>query len=66
MDALKSQIPSTKSQINLKFQFSMTQTFGAVVAYRCLNLGCPLMMPFHTNTGESGVWNFEFRSLEFV
>jgi hypothetical protein len=62
----KSQISSTKLQINLKFQYPMTKTFHAVVPYRGISL-CPLViMPFGTNAGESCVWNFEFGSLEFV
>jgi hypothetical protein len=44
----------------------MTKTLTAVGPYRYGNL-CPLViMLFGTNAGGSGVWNFEFGSLEFV
>jgi len=43
----------------------MTKTFSAVAPYRCINLCQPVIMPFGTNAGGSGVWNFEFGSLGF-
>jgi hypothetical protein len=36
---LKSQIPSTKSQINLKFQYSMTKTFQGETLFGFSNFG---------------------------
>jgi hypothetical protein len=36
---LKSQIPSTKSQINLKFQYSMTKTFQDETLFGFSNFG---------------------------
>jgi len=63
---LKSQIPSTKFQINLKFQFPMTKTFIAVVSHRCTNFRLSNILQFGTNVGGSAVWNFEFDSLRFV
>jgi hypothetical protein len=44
----------------------MTKTLTAVGPYRYGNLCPPVIMPFGTNAGGSGVWNFEFGSLEFV
>ena len=63
---IKSQISSTKLQINLKFQDSMTKIFVAVVPYRFGNFDPPVVIPFGTKVRESCVWNFEFGSLEFV
>jgi hypothetical protein len=42
---LKSQIPSIKLQINLKFQYPMIKTFAAVVPHRCTNHCPPVVMP---------------------
>jgi len=44
----------------------MTKTFAAVIPYRCGSICLPVIMPFCTNTRGSGVWDFEFGSLEFV
>jgi hypothetical protein len=63
---LKFQIPSTKLQINLKFQYPMTKTFSAIGPYLYPSYCLLLIMPFGTNTGGSSVLNFEFGSLEFV
>ena len=57
---IKYQISSTKLQINLKFQYSMTKTFTTVVL-----IDLPMMMPLST-TVDGSFWNFEFRSLGFV
>jgi len=66
----KTQIPSTKLQINRKFQYPMTKTFDQNIhrdwPYCCLNLCQPAIMSFDTNAGGSVVWNFEFVSLGFV
>jgi hypothetical protein len=63
---LKSQNPSTKFQINLKFQYPMTKT-SAEVPRRCQgNLGLLSNLPFGTNTIGACVCNFEFGSLGFV
>jgi len=43
----------------------MTKTLSEVAPYRCLNLCQPVVMPFGTIAGGSGLWNFEFGSLEF-
>jgi hypothetical protein len=42
---LKSQISSTKLQINLKFQYSMTKTFTAAVSHHFAKMGLSVMMP---------------------
>jgi hypothetical protein len=57
---------STKLQKNLKFQYPMTKTFTAVGPYRFAKLALAVILPSGTNAGESGVWNFEFGSLEFI
>jgi hypothetical protein len=62
----KSQIQSTKLQINLKFQYSMTKTFSAGVAFRCTNLCSPVIVPFCINACGAPVWSFGFGSLGFV
>jgi hypothetical protein len=63
---IKSQIPSTKLQINLKSQFPMTKTPTAVGLWCFTNLCPPVMMSFGIEDGGAWVWNFEFGSLEFV
>jgi hypothetical protein len=66
----KSQITSTKLQTNHKFQYSMTKTFdirrnSSCQGSKVVDFGCPLiLLPFWTRTGQ--VWDFEFRSLEFI
>ena len=64
--SIKSQISSTKLQINLKFQYSMTKTFTAVDSHRLPNPGLPVMMPLGITVKGLFVWNFEFESLGFV
>jgi hypothetical protein len=64
--ALKSQISSTKLQINLKFQYSMTKTGTTVASNRFTNPGLPVMMPLSKTLEVFLVWNFEFESLGFV
>jgi hypothetical protein len=58
--AIKSQMKSTKLQINLKLQNSMTKTLTAVKWYGRENFCPPKLMPLGTNAGGSFVWNFEF------
>jgi hypothetical protein len=62
----KNQFPSTKLQINLKFQYLMTKTFTAVTLYHFGNLCLPIQMRSGTNACVSGVWEFEFWLLAFV
>ncbi len=62
---LKSQITSTKFQINLKSQCPMTKTFAAVVPC-CYRNPCSLVIrPFSTNAGGKafGIWNFGYWEL---
>jgi len=63
---IKSQISSTKLQINLKFQYSMTKTFARIAARGDIKSGEPGMMPLRAMTGRSFVWIFEFGLLGFV
>ena len=62
----KSQTSSTKIQINLKSQYSMSKTFPSIVSHCFVNPGQPLMMPLGLTTSGTFVWNFEFGSLCFV
>jgi hypothetical protein len=41
---MKSQISSTKLQINPKFQYSITKTFTTVVSHRFANSALPVMI----------------------
>jgi uncharacterized membrane protein len=63
---IKSQISSTKLQINLKLQYSMTKTFITVLLHRFANPGPPVMMLLSTSVISLYIWNFEFGSLGFV
>jgi len=55
VEQTKSQIPSTKLQINLKFQYSMTETFHDETLFGFLNFGhCDLFV----------FWNFN-KSMNF-
>jgi hypothetical protein len=54
---MKSQIPSTKIQTNLKFQFPMFKTPTTVLSQRWANLGLPIMLPLDNTAEESIVWN---------
>jgi hypothetical protein len=62
---LKSQISSTKLQINLKYQFPMTKTFTGVSGYQCTDLRSPILLESGPNADIpngwnlfSGAWNF--------
>jgi hypothetical protein len=61
----KSQIPSTKLQINLKFQYPMTKTTTAIAPYNCPNLYPTVMMLFGPDAGGSqfGILNLGHWSL---
>jgi hypothetical protein len=50
---IKSQNTSTKIQINLKSQYSMTKTFIKVVLHRLANPGLTVMMPLELEQGSS-------------
>ncbi|UCD81563.1 MAG: hypothetical protein JSW26_09120, partial [Desulfobacterales bacterium] len=63
---IKSQISSTKLQINLKSQYSMTKTFPKIAARHDLKSGEPGIMPLGAMADGSSVWIFEFGSLGFV
>jgi hypothetical protein len=67
-NTIKTQISSTKLQINFKFQYTMTKakTFTTVQSYRLEKPGLSVMMPMSTTVGRLSVWNFEFGSLKFV
>jgi len=52
-ETIKSQISSSKLQINLKLQYSMTKTFTAIVSLRFANPGLPVMKPLGANTDRS-------------
>jgi len=49
---MKSQIPSIKLQINLKFQYPMTKTFTASGPYRIAKLPLLVIMKFGTNEDQ--------------
>ena len=55
--ALKSQISSTKSQINLKYQYTMTKTSPTAVLYCCTQLCQPMIMQFGNIADGSKVLN---------
>ena len=55
---IKSQISSTKLQINHKFQYSMTKASTTVVSNRFTSPGLPVMLQLDT-TAE-GLIRFEF------
>jgi len=55
---IKCQIPSTKLQIKLKFQYPMTKTTKAVNWYRFEKLALLVLMSFRTKVEQSFVWNF--------
>jgi len=59
---VKSQISSTKLQINLKSQSSMTKTFVKIAACRAIKSGAPGIMPLGATASRSFIWNFEFGS----
>jgi hypothetical protein len=61
----KSQISSTKLQINHKSQYSMTKTFAKISARRDVKSGEPGKMLGAMEDGAF-VWIFEFGSLGFV
>jgi hypothetical protein len=56
--AAKSQLSSTKLQINLKLQYPMTKTFTVVGPYRFAMHTLPKIMPFVTNIDQSFFINF--------
>ena len=62
---IKSQISSTKLQINLKFKYSMTKTSATVVSNRFAN---PVSRDDSDGPTVDGsfVWVFEFGSLRFA
>jgi hypothetical protein len=49
---IKSQIPSTKLQINLKFQYPMTKTITALAPFRIAKLSVLGIMPLGTNAAD--------------
>jgi hypothetical protein len=53
-------------QINLKFQYSMTETFTTDVSNPFVNPDLSAMIPLWKTAEGSFVWDFEFGSLEFV
>jgi len=53
-------------RVNLKFQYSMTKTFTTLLTRSFAKPGLSVMIQVGTTLAESFVWNFEFRSLEFV
>jgi hypothetical protein len=55
---IKSQISSTKLQINLKSQYSMTKTFTKIAARRDVKSGEPGMVPFGATADGSFVLIF--------
>jgi hypothetical protein len=63
---IKSQITSTKSQINLKYQYSMTKTSTTIGSYHCANPDWQAMLILDKSGDGSIACNFEFGSLEFV
>jgi hypothetical protein len=63
---IKSQISSTKLQINLKSQCSMTKTFIRFVSHILAYLNLPVMIFWGTVVDGFFVLNFEFGKLEFV
>jgi hypothetical protein len=65
-ETIKIQNPSTKLQINLKFQKPMTETYTAIGQYRSTKLALPIILPFRTKVDRSMVWDFEFGLLGFV
>jgi len=65
-NTIKSQISSTKLQINLKSQYSMTKTFTKIAARHDVKSGEPGMLPLDAIADGSFVWIFEFGSLGFV
>jgi len=59
-NTIKFQISSTKLQINLKSQYSMTQTFTNIAARHDVKSGEPGKMLLSAMPGGSSVWIFEF------
>ena len=59
---MKSQISSTKFQINLKSQYSMTKAIIKTPARRDVKSGEAGMVPLDTMADGSFVWIFEFGS----
>jgi hypothetical protein len=53
-------------QVNLKFQYSMTKMFTTSLLYRFVDPVLPGMIPWCAAQDLIFVWNFEFRSLEFI
>jgi hypothetical protein len=53
---IKSQISSTKLQINLKSQYSVTKTFGKIATRYDVKSGKPGMMPLVATTDATFVW----------
>jgi hypothetical protein len=63
---IKSQISSTKFQINLKFQYSMSKTLLSFASQPFTSPGQRANMPVGLTTTGAGVWDFEFDSLGFI
>ena len=63
---IKSQISSTKSQINHKFQYSMTKASATVVSNPFTSPGLPVMIQLDTTLEGLFVLNFKFGSLGIV
>jgi hypothetical protein len=61
---MKSQITSTKLQINLKFQYSMTKTCTVAETHRKTDLRVKKLLD--TTVKRTIVWNFGFGLLGFV
>jgi len=59
-EAIKLQVSSTKLQINLKLQKSMTKTFSIIVSYRLANPGLSTMMLRCKIVKWVHVWIFVF------
>jgi hypothetical protein len=53
---IKSQISSTKLQINLNFQYSMTKTFTTRLSHGQINYSTTVMMPLDIIVGGMFVW----------
>jgi hypothetical protein len=54
---IKSQISSTKLQINLKSQYSMTKTLAKIAARHDVKSGEPGTIPLGAMAGGSFVWS---------
>ena len=52
--------PEQTRRVILKFQYTMTKTFSAVVSHLFAPLGLPELVPLHPTMKGPLVWPFEF------